>query len=358
MTLRVGIVGCGKIADEHVFHIQLISGCEIVGVCDREALMAEQLSERFKIKCFYDNIEKLLEEVDPQVIHITTPPQSHYELGMRALDAGCHVLIEKPFTVTAEETEELIRKAESKDLKITVDHDEQFSHAAIRMREMIREGYLGGPPIHMESYSGYDFGNQQYARALLGDGTHWIRQLPGMLLQNNISHGIARIAEYIQGEHPEVKAQGFTSAFLTDIGEDGIIDELRVMIRDGRSSTAYFTSSSQMRPALRAFRVYGERNALFMDHDQQTLIGVRGERFKSYLEKFIPPYLYAKQYLSNARVNVKYFMKNEFHMKSGMKSLIESFYRSIRGSGPVPIPYREILLTSRIMDDIFRQIKS
>jgi predicted dehydrogenase len=358
VTLRVGIVGCGKIADEHVFQIKRIPGCEIVGVCDREELMAKQLSDRFKINGFYNNIDELVEKAEPQVIHITTPPQSHYELGMRALDAGCHVLIEKPFTVTSEETKVLIRQAERKDLKITVDHDEQFSHVAVRMREMIQKGYLGGPPVHMESYYGYDLGNQQYARALLGDRTHWIRQLPGTLLQNNISHGIARIAEYIQGEHPEVTAQGFTSDFLRDLGEDEIIDELRVMIRDGRSTTAYFTFSSRMRPALRAFRVYGERNALMMDHDQQTLIGVRGDRFKSYLEKFIPPYLFAKQYVSNAHVNMKYFLKNDFHMKSGMKFLFESFYQSIRGSRPVPIPYREIILTSRIMDDIFGQLKS
>lgn len=357
MTLRVGIVGCGKIADEHVFQIRRIPDCAIVGVCDREELMARQLSERFKINGYYDNLDNLLEKTAPQVIHITTPPQSHYELGMQALEAGCHVLMEKPFTITAEETKALIRHAEGKGLKITVDHDEQFTHAAIRMREMIQKGYLGGPPVHMESYYCYDFGNQQYARALLGDRTHWIRELPGSLLQNNISHGIARISEYIRGEQPEVIAQGFTSTFLKDLGEDEVIDELRVMIRDGRSSTAYFTFSSRMRPTLRAFRVYGERNALFMDHDQQTLIGVRGDRFKSYLEKFIPPYLYAKQYLSNAHVNMKYFLKNDFHMKSGMKKLIESFYRSIRENQPAPIPYREIILTSRIMDDIFRQIK-
>lgn len=354
--LRVGIVGCGKIADDHVSQIQRIPGCEIVGVCDREMLMAKQLSDRFKIRGCYGDLGELLEKARPKIVHITTPPQSHYELGMRALDAGCHVLMEKPFTVTAVETEALIQHADSRGLKITVDHDEQFSHAAVRMRELIRQGYLGGPPVHMESYYCYDFGNQQYARALLGDRTHWIRQLPGTLLQNNISHGIARIAEYVRGEQPEVTALGVTSSFLKDLGENEIIDELRVMIRDGRFSTAYFTFSSQMRPTLRAFRVYGPRNALMMDHDQQTLIGVRGDKFKSYLEKFIPPYLYAKQYVSNAHVNMKYFLKNDFHMKSGMKRLIETFYQSIRDDQPVPIPYREIILTSRLMDRIFAQI--
>ena len=50
------------------------------------------------------------------------------------------------------------------------------------------------------------------------------------------------------------------------------------------------------------------------------------------------------------------FLKRDFHMKSGMKFLIQSFYRSIREDGPPPIPYREIILTARIMDAIFAQL--
>ena len=52
------------------------------------------------------------------------------------------------------------------------------------------------------------------------------------------------------------------------------------------------------------------------------------------------------------------FLARDFHMKSGMKSLIESFYQSIVDGRPVPIPYREIVLTARIMDEIFDQIRA
>ena len=75
--LRVAIVGCGKIADAHASQIQRIKGCEIVGVCDREELMARQLAERFRIGRYFDDLTALLRETRPQVVHITTPPQSH-----------------------------------------------------------------------------------------------------------------------------------------------------------------------------------------------------------------------------------------------------------------------------------------
>jgi hypothetical protein len=86
------------------------------------------------------------------------------------------------------------------------------------------------------------------------------------------------------------------------------------------------------------------------------LVKLRGGRYKSYLEQFVPPVNFALQYAGNFRNNVKSFLANDFHPKAGMKFLIESFYRSIVQNTPVPIPYREILLTSRIMDAIFQEL--
>ena len=354
--LRVAIVGCGRIADAHASQIQRIERCEIVGVCDREPLMARQLYERFPIQRYFTNLTELLSEARPDVIHITTPPESHFEIAQLSLKWGCHIYVEKPFTVDEGEARRLIAIAKEKRLKITVGHDDQFRHAARRMRSLVQSGFLGGPPVHMESYYCYELGQSGYAGALLGDKRHWVRRLPGKLLQNVISHGIARIAEYLTSDSPHVIAYGFVSPFLRSMGETEIVDELRVIICEEGQTTAYFTFSSQMRPSLHQFRIYGPANGLILDQDHESLIKLRGARFKSYLEHFIPPVITAKQYLGSAITNVQTFLARDFHMKSGMKYLIESFYHSIVEDAPLPIPYREILLTTRIMDAIFAQL--
>ena len=354
--LRVAIIGCGKIADSHAAQIQRIADCEIVGVCDREELMARQLYERFPIKQHFSSVDELLEAARPDVVHITTPPQSHFDLGRQCLEHGCHVYVEKPFTVDTDEAEELIALAERNGRKITAGHDDQFRHAARRMRELIKGGYLGGAPVHMESYYCYELGGSSYAKALLADKNHWVRKLPGMLLQNIISHGIARVAEFLATDSPTVIAHGFVSPGLRQMGEREIIDELRVIISEEERATAYFTFSSQIRPSLHQFRIIGPKNGLLIDQDNETLVRLRGARYKSYLEQFVPPLIFARQYINNFATNVRTFLARDFHMKSGMKYLIESFYQSIRNDTPPPIPYREILLTSRIMDDIFRQL--
>jgi predicted dehydrogenase len=356
--LRVAIIGCGKIADSHAEQIQRIPDCRIVAVCDREELMARQLFERFSVDQYFSDVQELLEKAQPDVVHITTPPQSHFELGKLCLQQNRHVYIEKPFTLNTQEAETLIALAEERDLRITAGHDDQFRHAARRMRRAVANGYLGGAPIHMESYYCYDLRESgEYVAALLGDKRHWVRRLPGGLLHNIISHGIARVAEFLTTDTPRIVAHGFVSPFLTGLGEEEIIDELRVIIAEENRTTAYFTFSSQMRPSLHQFRLYGPQNGLILDQDNETLILLRGRRYKSYIEHFVPPFTFARQYIGNFTKNARTFLAGDFHMKSGMKYLIESFYRSIVEGTPPPIPYRQIILTTWIMDRIFEQIR-
>jgi predicted dehydrogenase len=355
-VIRAAIVGCGKVADKHVSQILRVRGSEIVGVCDQEELMAGQLAERFGIKYHFNDVRRLLTTCQPDVVHITTPPQSHYALAKQCLEAGSHIYVEKPFTLNSEEARELIGIGEAGGRKITVGHETQFMPVARDMRRLIHAGYLGGAPVHMESIYGYEFGDERYAKALLGDKNHWIRRLPGGLLQNIISHGIGKIVEYLQDEKVTVLARGFTSRFLESIDEAEIKDELRVMISDSHRTTAYFTFSSQMSPALHQFRVHGPKNSLIADHEHQTLIRVPKQSYRSYLNQFIPPFADAKQYFANGCRNISRFLRNEFHAESGMFFLIRAFYQSLTENTPLPVPYRDILLTSRIIDEIFNQI--
>jgi predicted dehydrogenase len=357
--IKVGIIGCGRMADQHAVQIRRIKDAEIAAVCDKELLMAKDMSNRFGIGQHFNDVHEMLRTVKLDVIHITTPPQSHYPLAKICLKAGCNVYVEKPFTLDACQAEELIELAESNNLKLTAGHNAQFTHAMIRMRELVQNGYLGGKPIHIESHYCYDFGDETYAKALLEDSNHWVRILPGSLLQNIISHGISKIVEFLSSDNPRVIAYGFTSNFLKNLGENEIIDEVRVIIQDEDSTTAYFTFSSQIKPVPHQLRLYGPQNSLIIDDDHQILIKIDDKDYKSYLRYFLPPFQYAKQYVANFSCNFKKFLKKDFHLPndSALKTLIESFYHCIAHDAPLPLSYREILLTARIMDAIFEQVR-
>jgi len=132
--LKVAIVGCGKIADAHVAQIQRLKDCKIVAACDREPLMAKQLCDRFPIERNFTDPTEILRATHPDVVHITTPPEGHFELARLCLEHGANVYVEKPFVAYAHQAQKLIDLAENNGLKLTAGHNYQFSPAARRMR--------------------------------------------------------------------------------------------------------------------------------------------------------------------------------------------------------------------------------
>lgn len=355
--IRIALIGCGKMADQHALQITRIANVQIVAVCDSEPLMARQLAHRLQIAHWFTDAEQMLRSTAIDAVHLTTPPASHFPLATLCIDAGCHVYVEKPFTLDAAQALKLIEHSGRAGVKMVVGHNAQFTPVMVRMREAVDSGYLGGRPLHIESHYCYALQDEAYAKTLLGDSGHWVRALPGSLLQNVISHGVCRIAEFMSGDDAEVMALGFTSPLLRSMGQHDIVDEVRALIRDREGTTAYFTFSSQFSPAPRQLRLYGRRNSLIVDDDQQILIKVSGKEHRSYLRFLVPPLGYARQYVQNVAFNCREIASRRFHLPNdcGLHTLFQAFYDSIEGKSPPRFSNREILLTSRIMDKIFAQ---
>jgi predicted dehydrogenase len=353
--LRIAIIGCGQFAEAHVQEIKKIKTAEVVAVCDIEKLMAEQLSERYNIPYFYDNIEELYNKVKPDVVHITTPPQSHFSLAMSALSKGCHAYIEKPFATTYHETDEIIRFAEQMGKKVTVGHSYFFDPVSLLMRKLISEGILG-MPIHVESFYGYSLSGP-FGSGITSNKNHWVHRLPGKLFQNNIDHLMSKILEFIPDEHPEVYARGFkTSSESFGDNRDKMFDELRIMIM-GERTTGYATFSSHAKPAGHFLRLYGSKNMIYVDFVTRTITVDKGIKYPSAIGRMLPAFDMGVQYLKEGKRNIGRFLKNDFHFFAGTNKLISLFYESIIEERPVPIAYKDIRRMSEINELIFSQVK-
>lgn len=353
---RVALIGCGFIADQHVEQLGYLPAVELAAVCDREELMASQLAERFHIPCAYTDAARMLREIRPDAVHITTPAQSHFPLAQMCLEAGSHVYLEKPFTETTAQAETLVNLARERGLRITVGHNLQFSPEALRLRHLVQTGFLGGPPVHLESIQCFSHDEPTYGKAVLADPHHWVRRLPGSLLQNLISHGVAKLAEFLVGECPAVSAVCFSSPYLVRRGQSDLVDEVRAIIRDDAGTTAFLLFTTQFGAGSQELRIYGPAANLILDNTYRTVVTVRASRLKSYLRYFFGPGVFAREYARNSLHNIRLFARREFHMDYGMRRLMQLFYQAIRESGPDPIPMAEILRTSRIMDAIFAQM--
>lgn len=353
---RVAIVGCGMIADQHADQLRYLSGCELVAACDTDELMARQLADRFRIAQVFTDAAEMLRAGGIDAVHITTPAQSHFPLARLCLGAGCHVYVEKPFTTTVAEAEELLRLADAGGRRITVGHNLQFSPEALRMRKLVQDGFLGGPPVHVECVQCYSHDDPTYGKAVLADPCHWVRRLPGSLLHNLVSHGVAKIAEFLDGDSPELLSISFSSPYLLEHNHGDIVDEVRAVLRDDRGTTAFFLFTTQFGEGSNELRLFGRSGNLVLDNNYRTVIRIRPSTYKSYLRYFLAPLSHAQEHARNTVISLRQFARKEFQMDFGMRRLMELFYRAIREGGPDPLPKAEILRTAQIMDAIFSQL--
>lgn len=352
--LRVVIVGCGQIADGHVSEIAKLDNAMVVGVCDLELLMAEQLAQRMNVPSYYDDFDKMLEAQKPDVVHISTPPSSHLFLAKKAIDAGCHVYVEKPFALNYEDSVKIVEYAEKQQKKLTIGHTYEFDPPARQMREMIAQGVLGDP-IHVESWFGYNLSGP-FGKVILGSPDHWVHRLPGKLFQNNINHLLNKVIEFIPDEKPDIRAFGFKrrEESFGDVRDD-MDDELRVMIR-GEKVSAYATFTSHVKPVAQFQRVYGSKNTMHLDFVTRTVTLDQGPTLPSAIGRLVPGFNQSLEYLKSTLRNVGSFAHSEFHMFNGLNYLIRAFYKSIQEDAPLPISYRDILRLSWMIDEIFAQI--
>jgi predicted dehydrogenase len=354
MVLKAAIVGCGKIADAHVEEIRKIPSAQLIAVCDLEPIMAEQLAVRYSVPRWYSDVSRMLSEVKPDVLHITTPPQSHLPLTRQAVEAGCNVFLEKPVAVRHRDAEAIVADATAAGRKLTVNYWPNFETQALELRRLFESGVLGNP-VHVESYVGYDLGGE-FGMALKRDPEHWVHRLPGRLFQNMMDHVLNKIVPFLDEDEPYIHAIAYCrGAGEGESDSDKLLDELRVMIR-GAETSAYATFCANARPVGQTLRVYGTKNTAHVDFAARTLVLERKQSFPSALGRLGPPFLVARDYLRQGLKNVNSFSHARFHYFDGMRQLLTEFYQCIEKDTPPPIAYRDILRVSAMMERIFDQV--
>ena len=140
--LKIGIVGAGYWGPNL---IRNFSGCplaEVAAICDTSPARLEAIGRTYGQLPLVDSLDRLL-ELPLDAVAIATPVSTHYPLASRCLEAGLHVLVEKPLTATVWEAEALIDLAERHGRVLMVDHTYMFNNAVRRIKELVEFGELG-----------------------------------------------------------------------------------------------------------------------------------------------------------------------------------------------------------------------
>lgn len=141
--IRMGVIGYGYWGPNIVRNFNSLEKSEVVAVSDTNEGALHMAKKSFPHLWVTPNSDALIKAKDVDVVAIVTPISSHFELARKALRAGKHILVEKPFTYKSSHAEELINLAEKKKLRIMVDHTFLYTGAVRKIKELIDNGTLG-----------------------------------------------------------------------------------------------------------------------------------------------------------------------------------------------------------------------
>ena len=141
--VKFGVVGYGYWGPNVVRNLDHLEEAEVVAVCDKSAAARKKVARAYPDVRVTDNAAELMSSPEIDAIAVVTPVWTHYELAKAALQNGKHVFVEKPFTSSADQAQELIDLAARKNLKIMVDHTFLFTGAVTKIKQLLQDGALG-----------------------------------------------------------------------------------------------------------------------------------------------------------------------------------------------------------------------
>jgi len=180
----IGVIGCGYWGPNLVRNLVEHPQCRSVVACDLDRTRLEYISRRYPVASTTTDFQDVLEDASVRGVVIATPLSTHHPLAKRALEAGKHVFVEKPFAHTTAQARELVTMADDRGLVLMVGHTFLYSPPVDKIREIIASGELGD--IYYISSSRVNLGIHQKDVSVLWDLAphdlsmifHWLGDLP------------------------------------------------------------------------------------------------------------------------------------------------------------------------------------
>lgn len=280
--------------------------------------------------------DELLAAARPDVVHIITPPASHAPLAQAALQAGCHIYVEKPFTERVEDAQRILDEARAKGLLVCAGHQLLYEPPT---RVLARYLPSIGQVAHVESYFSF----------------RTVRHAPGGRTVLRADHQLLDILP-----HPvyllllvlEQAGNGTIELVSLELSQAGTVHAL--VRRGGVTGTLVVTLEG--RPVESYLRVVGRNGSLFADYVRSTVQRAIGPG-SSGIDKLFAPYRQAWQLLTGTTAAMaRRFLKRQ-QSYPGLAELFSAFYESIRSGAPSPLSPESLLETVRICEKVAQALR-
>ena len=251
--INFGIIGCGRIAKRHAGIISGI-GC-LSAVCDIKENRAKEFAGEFKCNSYSDYYEMLNKETEIDVISICTPNGLHAEQTIKSLQAGKHVLCEKPMAISVQDCEKMIIESDKAGKDLFIVKQNRFNPPAEALKKLIDEGKLG--KILSVEVNCFWNRNENYYKDSDWKGN---KSLDGGTLYTQFSHFID-LMYWLTGDVDKIHAYGknLNHNNLIDFEDTGVII---IIFKNGALGTINYTVNSYKKNMEGSIAVFGEKGTV------------------------------------------------------------------------------------------------
>ncbi|MCR2032231.1 Gfo/Idh/MocA family protein [Anaerofustis stercorihominis] len=257
--MKYALIGCGRISTNHI-KAAVNNELEIAAVCDildermEEVLSKHGLQEDENIKR-YNDYKVMVEEIKPELVSIATESGSHAEIALYLIDKGINVIIEKPMAMSIKDADEIIRRSNEKNVKVSACHQNRFNIAVQEMRNALERGRFGKlshGSIHVRWNR-----NKTYYEQAPWRGT-WAED--GGALMNQCIHGID-LLRWMMGDEIE-DVYGVTKQQFHDYLEAEDIGMAVVKFKNGAVGTIEGTTNVYPKNLEETLYLFGENGTV------------------------------------------------------------------------------------------------
>jgi len=343
--LKVGVVGGGHIVKHrHIPIFKKIEGVEVFAVCDKIEAVARSVAEEFGVKHYYTSLSDML-KAGVDVVDICTPPVTHFSLAVEAMEAGCHVLAEKPLGMTVEEVEEMYRVAKRKNVKLCVVHQNLFNPAFKKALRLVKAGVVG-------DVLGVDVGTfVRRDNYMCLNGEHWCHKLPGGIFFEILPHPVYLLQAFLKNAVP-------SCVLAKRLGDYSWMkaDELRVLV-ESDNGVGLVVASCNSPFHGDSLYVFGSKMCLQVDLWGRSVIKYK-PRTEQPFSVGMGNLSLAGQFVSLIGTTVSNSVTAVFggEKVSAHYGFLEAFVRAVESDGKLPVGEEDARDNVRIVEAVCRKI--
>jgi 2-alkyl-3-oxoalkanoate reductase len=337
---RVAVIGCGRIADVHADSLKSIPDAVLLACCDLDESAAQAFAAKHGIPSAYTDVEAMLRDSNPDVVHILTPPGSHRSLVEACARHGAHVYVEKPLASNEMDAHAIIETAKSARIQVCPGHNRLFDPPFLELRRRVESGEVGRV-LSVRAEQG--FGYESAARAAT---IPWSYGYDWGIFENLIPHALYLVSHFLA-------APGTPLVAAFDLGtvKEAAVEELRILIPSD-SAVGEVVLSMNAAPQRVRLEVVGTRGSLTADYVGLQVTGTILSGLPGIVQRLTAGFQTAWQHAAGSAAFIVGVLGGRIRTYMGLRTLMSEFYRSLREGHAPPVRPEDGLLTVRLMEQI------